>query len=109
MRQIEKLMNRDTMWRSATVTGPRFSPDKSALWRASNWHLGLQRLVFHGKLDSKSEFVLESQKALDAIVRAETESVAIGENRAKYVWAISARPANTFEAQLYEALKLRFE
>gem|GEM_PF-5044874 len=109
MQQIQQLMNRDTMWRSATVIGPRFSPDKSALWRASDWHLGLQRLVFDGKLDSKSKFVLESQKALDAIVREETESVAIGETRAKYVWAISARPANTFEAQLFEALKLCFE
>lgn len=109
MLQLAKHLGRDNEWYKGIVIGPRFAPERSVLWKAAEWHLGLQRLVYARVVSDKSPFIIEVLKTLDGIVQHENEAVPIGATRTRYAFKVSATPRNDFERQLQLALLACFE
>ncbi len=109
MLQLANHMGRDNEWYKDFVIGPRFAPERSVLWRAAEWHVGLQRLVYARVVSDKSPFVIEVLKTLDELVQHENQAVPIGETRTRFAFKVAANPLNDFERQLLSALLACFE
>jgi hypothetical protein len=109
MRQLDTLLSpEDTMSKNLTI-GPVFAPDRTVLWRAADWHVGMQRLVWGGVVNAKSPFVVEVLQKLADLVQIEDQAVPLGERRQLPSFRIAARPATDFEQQLLTALVACFE
>jgi hypothetical protein len=89
--------------------GPVFAPDRTVLWRAADWHVGMQRLVWGGVVNAKSPFIVEVLQKLADLVQSEDQAVPLGERRQLPSFRIAARPSTDFEQQLLTALVACFE
>jgi uncharacterized membrane-anchored protein len=106
---LSKHLGRDKEWYKDFVIGPRFAPERSVLWKAAEWHVGLQQLVHARAVNDKSPFIMEVLRTLDDLVQHENAAVPIGETRAKFVFKVTAAPTNDYEQQLLSALVACFE
>ena len=109
MLQLSKHLGRDKECYKDFVIGPRFAPERSVLWKAAEWHVGLQQLVHARAVNDKSPFIMEVLRTLDDLVQHENAAVPIGETRAKFVFKVTAAPTNDYEQQLLSALVACFE
>lgn len=77
--------------------GPKFGPEDSPQWIASDWHLGIQKMVVHGSLAVESSYVRELLTALEQVATAESQAVTL---------TIRAKPASGIEQKVHQAISL---
>ena len=77
--------------------GPKFGPEISPQWIASDWHLGIQKMVVHGSLAAESGYVRELLNALEQVATAESQVVTL---------TIRAEPISGFEEKVHRAINL---
>ena len=75
--------------------GPKFGPENSPQWIASDWLLGIQKMVVHGSLAAESRYVGELLNALEQVATAESQAVTL---------TIRAKPASGIEEKVHQAI-----
>ncbi|MBI1354179.1 MAG: hypothetical protein GC160_07520 [Acidobacteria bacterium] len=77
--------------------GPKFGPESAPRWIASDWRLGVQKMVDLGGLTAESDYVRELLHALEQLATAESQTA---------VLTVRIKPANGLEERVHRAVSL---